>query len=424
MAGESNTLTSLNSQFKYIQDKQQSLLPQNSVMLTLVPKISESTKEGRLYMVPVQLSHENGITFGNGDVFQLNNASAAAYGEVLVDAQPIVLVTQISESVANRMANSKSAFISESSLRTKVMYDSLARYLEISMLYGKSPTGIGTIASITYAGGAAVTATIVVTASQWAPGIWGSSKGMVLEAYYGSTLVSSGADSIFTATGAVVSTKTIAIKGTATGLAALASAVSGQTVYLMPQGAYTNDMKGIDCQIIGGTTTFNIDATVYPLWQGNSYDCLSAGLTMAKVLDGDGIAVGVGGLEGKRVLMVSAKTFGNLNADQAALRAYDGSYSGKEAKNGTRGITYEGCTGSIEVLVNNFVKEGEAFLLPVEHLKRIGARDLSLTQANGSGDYFKEIPGYAGYSLRAGAEFAILLERPAQAVKFINIVNS
>ena len=50
MSGE-NTLTSLNTQFKYIQDKAQSLLPENAVMMKLVPEITEATKEGRKYLV-------------------------------------------------------------------------------------------------------------------------------------------------------------------------------------------------------------------------------------------------------------------------------------------------------------------------------------------------------------------------------------
>lgn len=104
MAGE-NTLTTLNTQFKYIQDKAQTLMPENSVLMKLIPEITEATKEGRKYLVPVQLSHENGITYGDGSVFALNSASAAAYDEIEVDASPIILLTQISESVnAGRLA--------------------------------------------------------------------------------------------------------------------------------------------------------------------------------------------------------------------------------------------------------------------------------------------------------------------------------
>ena len=173
-----NTLTSLNTQFKYIQAKATSLLPENAVLLKIIPELTEAQKEGRLYLVPCQLSHENGVTYGDGTVFALNSSAAAIYDEIEVDAQPIILVTQLSESVVNRMLNSEKSFISESTLRMRVMYDSLARYLEISMLYGKSATGLGTLATAVQTG-STTTCVATITAAQWSAGIWGSHIGGV-----------------------------------------------------------------------------------------------------------------------------------------------------------------------------------------------------------------------------------------------------
>lgn len=56
-----NTLTSLNTMFKYVQDKAQSLLPENAVLLKLVPEITSNVEEGRRLLIPVQLTHENGM---------------------------------------------------------------------------------------------------------------------------------------------------------------------------------------------------------------------------------------------------------------------------------------------------------------------------------------------------------------------------
>lgn len=416
-----STLTSMNTQFKYIQDKAQSLLPDNSVIMRLCPEITEATKEGRKYLVPVQLSHENGVTFGDGTVFALNDASAAVYEEIEVDAQPIVLLTQISESVANRMANSKQTFITEATLRARVMLDSLTRYLEISMLYGKSTTGWGEISTITYAGGAATTATVVITAQNWSAGIWASSIGAKLDAY---ELTTKTGASTFKVTGVTASTRTVAISGTAADLALLETAVGGaNTTYFMPTGAYANDMIGLERQITGGASYFGIDPTVYTLWQGQSYD-VNGALTMAKTLAGSALAVSVGGLNVDSVLMVSAKTYQNLNTDQAALRKYDESYDSSEADNGFGGLTYYGPGIKIKVIVNNIVKEGEAYLVPPKYLSRVGAKELSFQRPGKTDEFFQEIPGYAGYSLRCGAEFAILLSRPAMAVRFYNITNT
>jgi len=415
-------LTTINQHFKYIQDKAQSLLPENAILMKLIPEISEATKEGRKYLVPVQLSHENGVTFGDGTVFALNDAASAIYEEIEVDASPIILLTQISESVANRMANSKQTFITEASLRAQVMYDSLARVLEISMLYGQCASGVGTFTLGTWATYTTY-GTVVLTAASWAPGIWAGAVGAYLNVYYGSTLVSSSTNADFLVTNVAMSTRTITISGSTTGIAAIETN-KAQALYFVLKGSYTNAMLGLDAQIVGGTTFFGIDPTVYPLWQGQTYACGSASLTMSKVLAGAGLCVSAGGLNSDAVLMVSAATYANLNADQAALRMYDSSYSAKENDNGSEGLVYMGPNGRIKVTINNIVKEGEAFLLPTRYLKRVGAKELSFERPGQKDQFFQEIPGYAGYSLRAGAEFAVLLERPAQACKFTAIVNS
>jgi hypothetical protein len=427
MAGE-NTLTSLNTQFKYIQDKAQTLMPENAVLMKLVPEITEATKEGRKYLVPVQLSHENGVTYGDGSVFALNSASAAAYDEIEVDAAPIILLTQISESVANRMANSKQTFLTEATLRARVMYDSLARYLEISMLYGKSTTGWGTAFSTAQTGSTVVN-TVVIDQAQWSAGIWGGAVGAVLEAYknVGGTItkITDTTNTTCTVTKVVAATRTITFNcASATLSAAIDTAKASYVISFYPKGSYENDMIGLEPQIVGGVAYFGVDPTIYPLWQGQTYPCGSASLTMAKVLSGDALCVSMGGLNSEAVLMTSAVTYQNLNSDQAALRMYDQSYKAGEADTGTEGITYHGAGGKITVMVNNIVKEGEAFLVPPKYLSRVGAKELSFQRPGKTDEFFQEIPGYAGYSLRAGAEFAILLSRPAMACKYTAIVNS
>jgi hypothetical protein len=425
----SNNLTSLNTMFRYVQDKEQSLLPENAVLLKLVPELTSNTEEGRKYLIPVQLTHENGITFGDGTVFALNNASSAVYSEIQVDSYPMVLLTQISESVAGRMANSEKAFITESTLRAEVMYQSLARYYEISMLYGKCASGIGTCTTASAASG--TTGTAVLNAAQWSPGIWAGAVGATVNFYTAAgSLVSSGTDSVFTITGVTNSTRTLALSGSATGITALSTAFGTTGVIIVFNGAggtspvNGNDMLGLDAQIVGGTSFFNIDPTIYPLWQGQTYSCGSASMTMSKVLSGIGQAVAVGGLNSEAVLMVSCATYQNLNADQAALRQYDGSYTGKEAENGAEDITYRGPNGKVTVMVNNITKEGEAHAIPKKHVKRVGVHDITFKRPGKDDEFFQEIPGYAGYSLRASGDFCVLLERPAQAVKFTAIVNS
>ena len=436
MSGQS-TLSNLNMNFKYVQEGLKDLLPDNSVMMKLVPAITEATREGRQFLISVQLSHENGITFGDGSVFALNSASSAVYGEVSVDATPVVLLTQISESLANRMANSKQAFLTEATLRSRVMLNSLTRAMEITMLYGQSPGGLG---ATVQSSGSTTTYTEVLTfsAASWSPGIWAGSVGMQVN-FYTSTpaLVSSGSDAIFTVSAVNIANKAVTFTGTSGGISAIHTAqgsyILNPVLYTSgaassPTGA-TTAMVGLDLQVTAATlstpvSVFGIAGATYPLWAGQTHDCSSASLTMSKVLAGIGKAVSVGGLMDDVVLMVSAATFANLNSDLAALRMFDSSYSAKDNESGSEGITYHGPNGKVTVEINNIVKEGEAFAVCPKFMKRIGAKEISFERPGQKDQFFQEIPNYAGYSLRAGCEFALVVEAPAKFVKFFNIVNS
>ena len=425
-----NVLTGLNTMFKYVQDSAESLLPDNSVLMKLIPKLTAPNTIGRnSFLIPVQLTHENGVTYADGGVSTLTAASAAVYSEIAVPAAPMILQTVISNSVANRMANDSKAFLNEASLRAEVMLNSLARRYEISMLYGQSATGLGTCTTASAASG--TTGTAVLAAGQWAPGIWAGAIGATITFYTAAgALVSSGADSIFTVTGVTNSTYTLAISGTSTGITALSTAFATTGVIITFAGAggtspvNGNDMTGLDAQIVGGASFFGIDPTVYPLWQGQAYACGSASLNMAKVLAGAAQAVAVGGLDSELIVSLSAATYTNLNVDQSAIRQYDDSYSEKEVTNGSEGISYRGPNGKITLVVNNVTKQGEAHGFPKKHVKRVGVKEITFRRAGQSDDFFQELPTQTGYQLRCEGEFSVVLTKPAQSVKWTSIVNS
>lgn len=430
-----NTLTSLNTMFKYVQDQAESLLPDNSVLLRLIPRLTPPNQIGRNnFLIPVQLTHENGVTYADGGVSTLVDASAAVYSEISVPASPMILQTVISDSVANRMANETKTFINEASLRAEVMYNSLARRYEISMLYGKSATGLGQT-QVSGSSASGTTGTLVIPAAQWSPGIWAGAVGATVYVYDNSNaLVSSGVNAIFTITGvtaptSVTGTGSLAISGTSTGITALSTALSGVCTLTFQGSTSTspilgNDMTGLDAQIVGGTSYFGIDPTVYPLWQGNALSCGSAALTMGKVLSGAAQCVAIGGLDSELVVMVSAVTYANLNSDQAALRQYDSSYDGKENENGSEELAYRGPNGKISIVVNNITKQGEAHGFPKKHVKRVGVKEMSFLKPGTQDQFFQELPTQTGYQIRCSGEFSVVLMKPAQAVKFTQIVNS
>lgn len=418
-----NERTAVEANFRYVQQQTKNLLPENVVLLKKLPKIAEAEKIGRKFLQCVQLGHENGFTYGDGTAFSLNDAVAGTYEEAEVDANPIVLNTKISESAFNRMAN-KSKFLGEGTLRTLGMYESMARRCEISMLYGQS--GIAVTSSSSNV--SSTSTDVTFTAASWAPGVWAGAIGAEVHFYNGASLVSSSTDAVFSVYSVNMDTRVVRFTGTATGISALDTSIGSGARDCFFRGSKSNDMLGLNAQIVGGTSFFGIDPTIYNLWQGNTHSAGSAALTMSKVLKAAAKCVARGGLtRGVLELHVSAATYTDLNLDQAALRSYDEGYSAKRAENGSDEIVYHGPGVKIVVVLNNCVKEGEAFLLPMEHIKRVGAKDIgfvSVGKSNGEDEYFRMMEGTAAYQLRMSAEFSILLDMPARACKITSIVNN
>ena len=222
MADVANTITSLSTNFKYVQDKLKDLIPDNSVLLKSIPEIQKSQRIGRKYLQSVMLAPEQGFTYGNGTDFDLNGAVAAAYDEIEVDAYPVILSSTISESAANRLANKEVFLAGEGSQRVLGMMDSITRRAEISMLYGQS--GLATTASSVNIG--ATSTTVTFTEASWSDGIFSCAVGAKVHFYNGASLVSSSTDAVFTVTSTDPDNFKAVITGTATGITALDSGIS------------------------------------------------------------------------------------------------------------------------------------------------------------------------------------------------------
>lgn len=420
MADTPNTLTSINANLKYVQQELKKLVPENAVLLKMLPKIESAQRLGRKWLQSVQLAPEQGVTYGDGTAFTLNDAVAGVYEEIEVDASPVVLSSVVSESAANRMANREVFLSGEGALRTLGMYEAMARRAEISMLYGQA--GIGTTSSS--ANVDSTTTDVTFTAASWSDGIWAGALNAQTQFYNGASLISSSTDAIFTVSKVDAENRVVRFTGTATGIAALDTSIGSGARTCFFHGSKSNDMLGLDKQITGGTSYFGIDPVTYSLWQGCTYSAGSASLTMAKVLAAVAKPVAKGGLNTDVELHVSAPTYANLQSDEAALRAYDGSYSSKRAERGSEEICYHGPNGKIKVVLNNIVKHGEAFILPSKHIRRVGAKDIDWCAFDGKEEYVKFMETKAAYQLRMSFEFAVVLDAPARACKITGIVNS
>lgn len=416
-----NTTSTLDGFFKVVYgDSHIAAVPEN---LYLVKNIDfrEAEKIGDKFQVPVLLTREHGVTYlASGDgVTTLNDSVAAVSKKAQVDGAQIILRGQMDYEAAAKAQTSKAAFMNTTELLTQNLVESASNRLEMMFLYGQ--TGLGTTASSVNTDS---THTVVqLTSASWAVGIWSGMEGAQVNFYNGSSIVSSGADAVFTIDSVDVDNKKLTISGTSTGIAALDTSIGSgaRTIYF--KGAYGKECAGLDKILTNSGSLFGIDASTYALWKANTYSAGSAALTMAKVLAAVAKAVGRG-LREDVVCLVSPTTWQNLNSDQAALRGYDKSYSASQAESGFEAIVYHGQNGRIEVMSHAMVKEGEGFIFPKKRVKRVGAQDLSFKTPGRSDEIFLHLPDKNAYELRIYGNQALFIEHPARCVKITSIVNS
>ena len=180
----SQSVASLNALMQYALPKGGlvSLIPATVKLYKMV--IEKDLKEsemtaGRKLLVAVESNAPGGATFGDGSAFAYNAVVDGSYPEAQLDCFPVVLGSVLSNSAIERLAKNRIQGISVGAMKTKSLYNELAKICEISMFYGKSAKGIGTVGATT--GTASTSLVVTFTAGQWAPGIWGGRKGHPFE---------------------------------------------------------------------------------------------------------------------------------------------------------------------------------------------------------------------------------------------------
>jgi hypothetical protein len=397
------------------------LIPESAKLTKMIPFVQRDKELGNKYHQPVVLGQEQGVTYAAADAgaFALNDSIAMQLKDAQIQGNQMLLRSSLAYDSAARASNSKKAFVKGTELLVENMLESLTKRLELSILYGQ--IGLGASSSATAVN--ATTTDVVLSAASWATGIWAGLENAKFNFYIiaSSTLISSGADSIFTLSTVTPSTRTLRFTGTATGNTALVAATATPMAPYF-DGSFSAEMAGLQKIIANTGTLFNIDASTYNLWKGNSVT-VSGQLTMSKVLSGVAQAV-ARGLQEKVICAVNPDTWANLASDLAALRRFDGSYSKKKSENGAESLCYYGQNGEIEIMSHIFVKAGDCFIFPPKRAKRIGAQEISFKTPGREDEIFLHLPSNAGFELRLYGDQALFIEKPAVCVYISGFTNS
>jgi hypothetical protein len=401
------TVGNLNGFFKETYaDKLENLIPDQVKLLNMIPFMAKDKQPGNLYHQPVILGLEHGMTFASSDedAFNLNAPVAGVIKDAQIKGSPAVLRSFLGYVAASRAAQgTKQAFMDATKYLVANMLRSMAKKIEIEVLYGQN--GYGQVAST--AGNV-----VTIATAEWAPGIWGGAEGLTIEIRSNDNTVSRG-----TALINLVSfeNRTLTLNSTIAGVVA--------TDIIYHYGAYGNEFVGIH-QIINQTTgtLFNISVATYNLFRGNRYDCQSGALSFTKLNLAAARAVEKG-LDGKLVAMVNPRGWANMLSDQAALRKYDGSWSRDRLENGSQKLTFFSQNGEIEIVPSIYVKEGYAYLLSIEDWSRVGSTDMTFKRPGQGDQFFRDLENSAGYELRLYTDQAVFCSAIARNVILFNVVN-
>lgn len=421
-----NTTSTLDGLFKTVYGSGPiNAIPEIAVLQKKIA-FKQSERIGKAYNFPVILSSEAGVTYlaAGAGVSTLNDAIAAQLKEASVDANQIIIRGQMDYEAAAKAVTSKAAFKNASEMLVQNLMETAAARLEIAMLYGQSATGLGTADSSVNA--SATSTVITMLAAGWAPGIWAGKENALINFYKVSddSLVSSGADAVFTISVVDYTNRKLTVTGTATGIGALDTALGAGDCYIHWKGAKGVEPVGIDKIITNTGTLFGISAATYSLWSGSSFSFGSAAATTAKFLNMAGMAVSKGGLMEEADIIVSPKTFTNVSGTMTDLRRQNGGVKETEGLAGFETIVLMGPNGKLNLVPHPMVKEGESFLLPMKRAKRIGSQEFSFETPGRKGELFLHVADKNAYELRLYSAQALIIEKPAQCVKGTAIVNS
>lgn len=413
--------------FKQVYSKEvRTAIPAFSILQAKIP-FSKAQILGDKYHLPVVLSDEHGFTYGGNSAanYTLNSGIAMQLQDAQIASSELTLQSGISYGAVSRAQNKGEQAI-ESSVRLLIerMKSSASKRVEIELLYGASLSGLSVISATS---GSSTTRIYTLLASTYANGIWAGMENAQLDAWYntGTSGLQLNVNAPVVITAVSVGNKTVSVSGNATDLTAIdaqVGSVVGTSATFFFYGAFGNEMAGLDVILTNTGSLFNISAATYNLWQANVYDCLSAQLTMGKVLAGLAIAVGRGLMEDV-ALFLAPDSFANLVADLSAQRRYDGSYKSKKGENGFETLEFVGQNGMIELIPHAMIKSGDAMAIPLDLVKRVGSTDVSFRgeMVGGEMEYLFQNTSTNGWTCRAYTDQAIFIEVPAQCVKFKNI---
>jgi hypothetical protein len=419
MSNTANELSTLNGLFKETYaDKLKELIPDGVKLLNKIKFMAKQKQPGNFFHQPLILGMEHGVTFAGSDedAFNLNPPVAGQIKDASVKGSPLVMRSLLGYVSASRAAQGGAqAFEDATKFLVANMLRSMAKKLEIQMLYGQKSYG-----AISAVSGA----TLTIKTSEWAPGIWAGAENMPIEirTYQAAGDTPSSSSSVAEAVVKSVdlNARTIILQAAVSGITTTAN----QEDVIFHKGAFGNEFPGIH-KIISQSTgsLFGINVADYNMYRGNTYDAGSANLSFAKLNQALTRAVEKG-LDGKVLVICNPRTWASMLNNELTLRQYDQSYSSAKLENGSKSLKFFSQNGEMEIEPSIYVKEGYCYILSLEDWTRIGSSDVSFKRPGKNDEFFRDLENSAAYELRLFTDQCIFTSSVGRNVLVHGIVNS
>ncbi len=406
MAGENTQSTAEMYKEVYAQGGPADVVPNSSIVYRKIG--FESDLLGESWNQAVALTHEHGFTYNGtgGGVVTLNNPINAVVKNANTSGYEMVGRARLAYAAASRAASNKQAFKKYWDLMLLNLKLGGMKRLELTLLRGQM--GLGIVQGNS-------SGTLTITAASWSPTTWAGMEGAVLEAFTTNAATATQHNGDLTVTAVNFANRTVTVTGTNSAV------VQGD--YLFFKGAKTttgyNEAAGLVKIAQNSGSLFGIDAASYNLWAGNVVTSFGTP-SMGRVLNAIVQPVGKG-LEEKVTLLTPPKAWEYLNADLAAQRMFDGSYSKEKAENGAQRISYYGQAGEIEVMSHPYLWEGEMVAFPTSPYKRVGSADIGMGvpgTPDGSGErtIFFHVENANAVEARTFSDQGLFCNRPSTSL--------
>lgn len=419
------TSQTLTGYFRDLYGDQVKVIPDIAKFQKAIKFVEASKQNGGDYVNNVILTQEHGVSYLASDagLAGLNDRVPMVTGKASIKGSNLIIRSGISYEDAERASSDKKAFASLVPMIVENMTESISKRLEISLIYGQSDLGVCSAAAKS-----GTTSVLTFGAGEWS-GIWAGAEQARVAVKQGGTVYGPFKIVAVDFTNKTIkldeTTDTNGADGAATGGIDDIAGKSGCALYfygsIVKADGTFRDMMGLDTILTTSGSLFGINNTNYALWKGNAVP-VSGRLTFAKLLSALNVPV-MKGLQEKLMVFVPVATWQNLNSDQAALRRYDGSYSKENAEMGSKNIKFIGQSGEIEIVAHPFLKESEAFAIPVDKYRRVGACEVTFKTPGKGDDIFLNLENNFGFEIRCLTNQALFPRLVSTSVKIYGFTN-